>query len=240
MAAAATTAAGPQAPRSIAVLRSFLPQKLSRTGKAATKPVKGEGFRSFFTIIGQARGNVAIFQIRKLAGVCGPEALRHKRQQHQPGIYLRPANLEFSDHLEHEFTFVSCTRGENSAHLQFDFPAAPIRRDNSGRVLLFFPAGIIIRVGKHGARAFSKRFAQASSHYIFYNDRGLRAGWRLLIYFGMIFILVLGGGLIAKRLASGHAKDAPSSDFARAIFQGNWRTRFISCAFVSGVDHEQN
>ena len=30
--------------------------------------------------------------------------------------------------------------------------------------------------------------------YIFYNDHGLRAGWRLLIYIGMIFILVWGVG----------------------------------------------
>lgn len=56
--------------------------------------------------------------------------------------------------------------------------------------------------------------------YIFYNDRGLRAGWRLLIYFGMIFILVLGGGLVAKRVSSGHPTGAQLSDFARAIFQG--------------------
>jgi uncharacterized protein len=65
--------------------------------------------------------------------------------------------------------------------------------------------------------------SSATSHkltYIFYNDRGLRAGWRLLIYFGMIFILVLGAGLIAKRVTSGHATGAQLSDFARAIFQG--------------------
>jgi uncharacterized protein len=56
--------------------------------------------------------------------------------------------------------------------------------------------------------------------YIFYNDHGLRAGWRLLIYIGMIFILVWGAGLIAKRVNPGHAMPAPLSDFARAIFQG--------------------
>jgi uncharacterized protein len=56
--------------------------------------------------------------------------------------------------------------------------------------------------------------------FIFYNDRGLRAGWRLLIYFAMIFVLAWGAGLIAKRVSSGHATAAPSSDFARAIFQG--------------------
>ena len=56
--------------------------------------------------------------------------------------------------------------------------------------------------------------------YIFYNDHGLRAGWRLLIYIGMIFILVWGVGLIAKRATSGHAPAPPSSDFARSIFQG--------------------
>ena len=54
--------------------------------------------------------------------------------------------------------------------------------------------------------------------YIFYNDRGLRAGWRLLIYFGMIFVLVLGAQFLVKRLSSGHAKDTPTSDFARSIF----------------------
>ncbi|HEY2168136.1 MAG TPA: CPBP family intramembrane glutamic endopeptidase [Candidatus Angelobacter sp.] len=54
---------------------------------------------------------------------------------------------------------------------------------------------------------------------IVYNDRGLRAGWRLLIYFGMIFILGLGARLLAKRLSSGHATGAPSSDFVRTIFQ---------------------
>lgn len=61
----------------------------------------------------------------------------------------------------------------------------------------------------------------AASHklsYIFYNDRGLRAGWRLLIYFGMIFILVLGAQLLVKRLSSDHAKGAPTSDFARSLF----------------------
>jgi len=62
---------------------------------------------------------------------------------------------------------------------------------------------------------------RAASHklsYIFYNDRGLRAGWRLLIYFGMIFVLVLGAQFLVKRLSSGHAKGAPTSDFARSIF----------------------
>lgn len=55
--------------------------------------------------------------------------------------------------------------------------------------------------------------------YIFYNDSGLRAGWRLLIYCGMIFVLVLGAGAIAKHIGSGQAKAMPSSDFVRPIFQ---------------------
>src|SRR6476469_471215 len=54
---------------------------------------------------------------------------------------------------------------------------------------------------------------------IFYNERGLRAGWRLLIYFGMIFVLGLGARLITRRMASGAARGAPSSDFVRAILQ---------------------
>jgi membrane protease YdiL (CAAX protease family) len=53
---------------------------------------------------------------------------------------------------------------------------------------------------------------------IFFNDRGLRAGWRLLIYSGIIFILVWSAGLIAKRVASGQSKGT-TSDFLRTIFQ---------------------
>jgi uncharacterized protein len=54
---------------------------------------------------------------------------------------------------------------------------------------------------------------------IFYNDSGLRAGWRLLIYIGMIFMLGLGARLIARRARSGHAAGAPSSDFSHAVLQ---------------------
>jgi membrane protease YdiL (CAAX protease family) len=53
---------------------------------------------------------------------------------------------------------------------------------------------------------------------VFFNDRGLRAGWRLLIYIGMIFVLGLGTRLITRRAASG-ARSTPSSDFARSILQ---------------------
>src|SRR5713226_2374919 len=54
---------------------------------------------------------------------------------------------------------------------------------------------------------------------IFYNERGLRAGWRLLIYIGIIWLLILGAGLIAKRLTSGHPGGAPSSEFVRTMIQ---------------------
>jgi membrane protease YdiL (CAAX protease family) len=65
----------------------------------------------------------------------------------------------------------------------------------------------------------SANVASSKLTYVFYNDRGLRAGWRLLIYVGMIFILGLGVRLITRRVSSGHTTGAPSSDFARAIFQ---------------------
>lgn len=65
----------------------------------------------------------------------------------------------------------------------------------------------------------SSSAASSKLSFVFYNDRGLRAGWRLLIYCGMIFILILGVGAIAKRIGSGQAKGAPSSDFLRTIFQ---------------------
>jgi hypothetical protein len=53
--------------------------------------------------------------------------------------------------------------------------------------------------------------------YIFYNDRGLRAGWRLLIYFGMIFVLVQGAGLIVVRLSARQPKGEISSDFVHTV-----------------------
>jgi membrane protease YdiL (CAAX protease family) len=53
---------------------------------------------------------------------------------------------------------------------------------------------------------------------IFYNDRGLRAGWRLLIYCGMIVVLVYGARLIAKSLGGG-PKGPPLPDYIQTIFQ---------------------
>ncbi len=55
-------------------------------------------------------------------------------------------------------------------------------------------------------------------HTIFFNDRGLRTGWRLLIYFGMIAALAYGARLIAKQLG-GAPKGAPLPDYVQAIFQ---------------------
>jgi hypothetical protein len=57
-----------------------------------------------------------------------------------------------------------------------------------------------------------------TARQIFYNDRGLRAGWRLLIYFGMIAALAYGAGLVAKQLR-GAPKGASVPDYVQAIFQ---------------------
>jgi hypothetical protein len=53
---------------------------------------------------------------------------------------------------------------------------------------------------------------------IFYNDYGLRPGWRLLIYFGMIAVLVFGARLVAKQLR-GAPKGPALPDYLQAIFQ---------------------
>jgi hypothetical protein len=53
---------------------------------------------------------------------------------------------------------------------------------------------------------------------IFYNDHGLRPGWRLLIYFGMIAVLVFGARLVAQQLRSG-PKGPALPDYLQAIFQ---------------------
>ncbi|HKD78330.1 MAG TPA: type II CAAX endopeptidase family protein [Candidatus Angelobacter sp.] len=64
-----------------------------------------------------------------------------------------------------------------------------------------------------------------SSHparIIFFNDRGLRAGWRLAIYCGMIFALLQAvqriGAFVVKQSGGAHA--APQlPDFLKAVFQ---------------------
>ena len=57
-----------------------------------------------------------------------------------------------------------------------------------------------------------------SARQIFYNDHGLRAGWRLLIYFGMIAVLVYGARLVVKQLR-GAPKGPALPDYLQAIFQ---------------------
>src|SRR5262249_23957206 len=55
---------------------------------------------------------------------------------------------------------------------------------------------------------------------VFFNDRGLRAGWRLLIYCAMIYVLIKGGNLLGKLLA-GTAQSGPKpSEFVVRVFQG--------------------
>ena len=58
----------------------------------------------------------------------------------------------------------------------------------------------------------------STSRQIFYNDRGLRAGWRLLIYCGMIAVLVYGALLLAKLLGGG-PKGPPLPDYLQTILQ---------------------
>jgi hypothetical protein len=54
--------------------------------------------------------------------------------------------------------------------------------------------------------------APSPSRKIFFNDRGLRAGWRLLIYCGMIAVSVFCVALIVKKLGGG-LKGPPLSDY---------------------------
>ncbi len=69
------------------------------------------------------------------------------------------------------------------------------------------------------AQEFSASTSPRKLTTIFYNDRGLRAGWRLLIYISMIWILTEGAGLIAKLLSAGTPARVPSSEFTRTIVQ---------------------
>src|ERR1051325_612984 len=89
-----------------------------------------------------------------------------------------------------------------------------IKHPNSGRVCS--SCRIVNRVDYMEPELTSSA-ASNKLLFIFYNDRGLRAGWRLLIYCGMIFVLVEGATLIARRLSSGQPKKLSSSDFIQTI-----------------------
>jgi len=54
---------------------------------------------------------------------------------------------------------------------------------------------------------------------IFYNDRGLRAGWRLLIYFAMIAVLVACTALLPKNSGGAASQGPPQSEFARRALE---------------------
>ncbi|MGC2694543.1 MAG: CPBP family intramembrane glutamic endopeptidase [Candidatus Angelobacter sp.] len=53
---------------------------------------------------------------------------------------------------------------------------------------------------------------------VFFYDRSLRAGWRLLIYCGMILVLIFGAGQIAK-LLRGAPKGPQPSELVQTMFQ---------------------
>jgi len=57
-----------------------------------------------------------------------------------------------------------------------------------------------------------------AARQIFYNDRGLRAGWRLLIYCSMIAVLISGVGLIARSLGNAPRR-AALPDYLQAMLQ---------------------
>jgi membrane protease YdiL (CAAX protease family) len=65
----------------------------------------------------------------------------------------------------------------------------------------------------------SENASSNSLRWIFYNDLGLRAGWRLLIYCGMIGILVFAAKLLTKHLG-GEPRGNPLPDVIQTIFQG--------------------
>src|SRR5690348_2810229 len=104
-----------------------------------------------------------------------------------------------------------------------------LMRPGSDTVLFFLPAR---RSMAPDTSANAPAFA---ARQIFYNDRGLRAGWRLLIYCGMIAVLAFGTIFIAKSLGGG-PKGAPLPDYLQAIFQaGGELFLFLVLLFLAWI-----
>jgi CAAX protease family protein len=64
--------------------------------------------------------------------------------------------------------------------------------------------------------------AAASAHkltLIFYNDRGLRAGWRLFIYFGMLAMLTVCARMATKHFAGGQPTPSQLSPVLQTLLQ---------------------
>ena len=54
---------------------------------------------------------------------------------------------------------------------------------------------------------------------VFFNDRGLRAGWRLLIYCAMVYVIAFCGNLLGKLLAGQAAQGPQPPEFVARLFQ---------------------
>jgi membrane protease YdiL (CAAX protease family) len=89
----------------------------------------------------------------------------------------------------------------------------------SGRVFLFFPARSTME--PETSDVASPVPAPNLLKQVFYNDRGLRAGWRLLIFCAMIGVPALGLTLLARMANGGAApqRGPKLSDFAMTAIQ---------------------
>jgi membrane protease YdiL (CAAX protease family) len=70
---------------------------------------------------------------------------------------------------------------------------------------------------------------------IMYNQRGLRAGWRLLIYIGMICVLIYGAELVAKRVGGPRSGVQPPEFVQRLLQAAGECVLFLVFLFLAWV-----
>lgn len=75
----------------------------------------------------------------------------------------------------------------------------------------------------------------APFNFIFYNVRGLRAGWRLLIFVAMVLALAFGTQEIVRRVGPGAGPQAPTGYALPVIFAASELVPFLGLLFLCWI-----
>lgn len=71
--------------------------------------------------------------------------------------------------------------------------------------------------------------------FVFYNDRGLRAGWRLLIFFAILAVIAISAQTIVRRVGPGAGAKTPNGYLAPLTFAVGELVPFLVLLFICWI-----